>query len=86
MIKNIHTSARFRKDHKKLNMSGRYRMEKLYDIMKKIQIKNRDHALEGEWSHCRECHIEGDWILIYEIILKKEVIIFHRTGTHSELF
>ena len=44
----------------------------------------RDHALKGEYSDCRECHIEPDWLLIYFISEKK--VTFIRIGSHSDLF
>ncbi|OJW13165.1 MAG: hypothetical protein BGO49_19915 [Planctomycetales bacterium 71-10] len=44
----------------------------------------RDHALTGPWSGCRDCHVEPDWILIYEVTPTE--LILHRTGTHSDLF
>jgi mRNA interferase YafQ len=44
----------------------------------------RDHALEGEWTGHRECHLEPDWLLIYRIA--GEEITFERTGTHADLF
>jgi len=43
-----------------------------------------DHKLSGIFKLRRECHIEPDWLLIYKI--EKKVIIFERTGTHSDLF
>lgn len=43
-----------------------------------------DHPLKGNWSDHRECHIGGDFLLIYR--LGADTIIFTRTGTHSELF
>ena len=43
-----------------------------------------DHKLSGIYKFRRECHIEPDWLLIYKI--KDKVIIFERTGTHSDLF
>lgn len=43
-----------------------------------------DHALKGEWSDHRECHIGGDFLLIYQ--LDGNAINFVRAGTHSELF
>jgi len=48
----------------------------------------RDHPLRGEWADCRDCHIRGDWVLIYRIgkTPEGEELIFIRTGTHSELF
>lgn len=51
---------------------------------KVIPLRCRDHALSGNYSHHRECHIEPDWLLIYK--LEKDSIIFERTGTHSDLF
>ena len=44
----------------------------------------RPHQLSGEWKGVWECHIEADWLLIYEIT-EAEVLLI-RTGTHSELF
>ena len=43
-----------------------------------------DHALKGEWSDHRECHIGGDFLLIYQATENR--INFVRAGTHSELF
>ena len=44
-----------------------------------------DHELTGEWKGFRECHIGGDFLLIYELQADGE-IIFTRTGTHADLF
>ncbi|QQV75238.1 mRNA interferase toxin YafQ [Rickettsia tillamookensis] len=46
--------------------------------------KYRPHKLTGDHYPKWECHIEPDWLLIYEI--KKDIIILYRTGTHSDLF
>lgn len=43
-----------------------------------------DHALQGKWRDHRDCHVGGDWILIYK--LTEAEVIFVRTGTHSDLF
>lgn len=47
-----------------------------------------DHALKGEWADYRECHIGGDFLLIYQLQGTgiNEVVIFVRTGAHAELF
>ena len=46
--------------------------------------RNRDHALSGNWSGYRECHVRPDLLLIYE---KAEgVLRLIRLGSHSELF
>jgi len=48
--------------------------------------KYRDHQLKGRLSDFRECHIKGDWLLIYRIIEDKLVLSLHGTGTHADLF
>lgn len=51
-----------------------------------LPAKNKDHALTGNYSGCRECHIQPDWLLIYEISNKELILYLTRTGTHSDLF
>ncbi len=45
-----------------------------------------DHSLTGDWRDHRECHIGGDFLLIYLLDEDKDLVVFVRTGTHSELF
>ena len=85
----------FLKDWTSLVHSGRYDMRRLKEVMM-LLIGNEaplgpewlDHALTGEWSDHRECHVGGDFLLIYT--LRKagghELIVFTRVGTHSQLF
>ena len=49
-----------------------------------LDKKYRNHPLIGNYRNRMECHIESDWLLIYK--LDSDVIIFERTGTHSDLF
>lgn len=48
----------------------------------------RDHPLKGPWSGYRECHIGGDFLLIYELSETSGAgeIVFVRAGTHADLF
>lgn len=48
--------------------------------------KNKDHALTGNWTGHRECHILPDWLLIYRIEDGVLILTLSRTGTHSDLF
>ena len=48
--------------------------------------KYRDHQLKGRLSHLRECHIMGDWLLIYRKFEDKLILSLHSTGTHTDLF
>jgi mRNA interferase YafQ len=44
-----------------------------------------DHELKGsEWEGARECHIGGDFLLVYEDT--DDLITFVDLGSHSELF
>ena len=47
-----------------------------------------DHPLKGDWADHRECHIGGDFLLIYRLQKSgaQEQIIFTRAGTHADLF
>jgi len=80
----------FKKDLKLLEKRGKY-MDKIYDIVADLiwgdplPIRCREHKLHGDWDGFTECHIEGDWIMIY-ITDNVEKISFSRTGTHSDLF
>lgn len=49
-----------------------------------LPAKQKDHKLIGNFKARRECHIEPDWLLIYKI--EDDIIIFERTGSHSDLF
>jgi mRNA interferase YafQ len=53
-------------------------------MQQQLDPKHRYHQLVGNYKGYRECHIESDWLLIYKI--DGDVIIFERTGTHSDLF
>jgi len=55
---------------------------------KRLNRKYKDHALKGEWLGFRECHIEGDWLLVYKIDEDRDgaIITFYATGSHADLF
>jgi len=48
--------------------------------------ERHNHPLHGEWEGSLDCHIQGDWVLIYEIDPVAHTVTFHHTGTHSDLF
>ena len=84
----------FIKDWERLSRSGRYDMRRLKEVMLLIIANDGplgpewlDHPLKGEWADHRECHIGGDFLLIYEHRGgASEMVIFVRAGTHAELF
>ena len=45
-----------------------------------------DHQLTGNLKDFRECHIESDWLLMYQIIKDELIITATSTGSHSDIF
>lgn len=85
----------FLKDWQRLSHSGRYDMNRLKEAMSLLIANNGplpaewlDHPLAGDWDGHRECHIGGDFLLIYTLddAGKHGLVVFVRSGTHSELF
>lgn len=84
-------TSRFKKDYKLALRRGR-EIGLLDEIIRTLARgealpeRNRDHALTGEWTGHRECHILPDWLLIYRIEGDLLVLTLARTGSHSDLF
>ena len=67
-------------------------MDKLFEVIDilangdALDAKYRGHDLTGNYKGTRECHIEPNRLLIYEIYEDVLVLMLYRMGTHSELF
>lgn len=67
-------------------------MNKLIAVLDKLSKgeplppHNRDHQLTGTLSDFRECHIEPDWLLMYQIFNDELILSATATGSHSDLF
>ena len=87
----VKTTGQFQKDYK-LAMRRGQKIELLDQIIvmlargEPLPAKYRDHALTGNWTGHRECHIQSDWLLIYRIENGVLVLTLTRTGSHSDLF
>lgn len=89
-------TEQFSKDWERLSRSGRYDMHRLEAVMLLLIANDGplgpewlDHPIKGEWLGTRECHIGGDFLLIYRIdgdAGRSSAVVFTRTGTHAELF
>ncbi|WP_323834986.1 type II toxin-antitoxin system YafQ family toxin [Photorhabdus africana] len=86
-------TKQFGKDWQRLSRSGRYDMHRLKSVVmlliandSPLGAEYKDHELIGDWAGFRECHIGGDFLLIYLLDEQKNAIEFVRTGTHAELF
>ena len=85
----IHYTAGFKKDYRR--WKGHDDVVRLFQTVTVLLANQqdlppslRDHKLVGRLSHCRECHLQPNLLLIYEIAA--DTIIFHRLCNHSELF
>jgi len=94
-IRDVLKTRQFLKDWDRLSTSGRYDLNRLNEAMLLLVSGNSslgpewlDHPLSGEWQDHRECHVGGDFLLIYRFDMdgKTEKVVFVRAGTHSELF
>lgn len=69
-----------KKDIKKASKQGK-NIDLLFDVVdqlsegKKLDKKYKDHKLSGDYEGKRECHIEPDFLLIYELS-EKEIILY----------
>lgn len=91
MIYEVKFTNQFKRDLKLAKKQGK-NIDKLFDVIstiaegKKLDEKYRDHNLSGDYAGCRECHVEPDWLLVYEVMGNVLVLMIYRVGTHSELF
>ena len=87
----IRYQSAFKKDYKRIKKRG-YDTRLLGEVVglladgQPLPREYRDHALSGDYSGCRECHITPDWLLVYEVVERELVLYLMRTGTHSDLF
>ena len=87
----IKFTSQFKKDLKLAKKQGRD-LDGLFAVIEKLaagkalDAKYKDHPLSGNYKDCRECHVESDWLLVYEIFKNTLVLMLYRAGSHSELF
>ncbi|MDE6094822.1 type II toxin-antitoxin system YafQ family toxin [Bacteroides acidifaciens] len=89
-MKELKPTSQYKKDYKRFRNNPK-KLEKLFDILellrqeKPIPEENRPHPLTGDYAGHMECHIEGDFLLIW-FDPHSDVISLVRLGSHSELF
>lgn len=90
-MKEIKSGKQFKKDLKKFANQPKKLMELYYFIDtylrtgESIPEKYRAHMLHGDYVGHMECHIEGDFLLIW-IDETSNIVKLIRVGSHSELF
>ena len=85
----VRYSTKFKRDFKVCAKRG-YNLKRLQNVIDILRVpdslppKNIDHNLTGNYAGYRECHVEPDWLLIYQ--QTETELLLYRTGTHSDLF
>jgi mRNA interferase YafQ len=90
----IDRAAAFKGDYKRAKASPRHRqdVDRLVSGVVDLLVADqdfphlsRDHALVGDWSRYRECHLKPDLLRIYRKP-DVETVRLARLGSHSDLF
>jgi len=87
----IKFTSQFKKDVRLAKKQNKD-LDKLFEIVNTLanghalETKYRDHELSGSYKGVRECHVEPDWLLVYEIRNDVLVLMLYRLGSHAELF
>ena len=84
-------SKAFHKDWERLGRFGRFDLKRLKEVMLLLIANDAplgpewfDHPLKGDWADHRECHVGGDFLLIYSADDRQTTFV--RAGTHADLF
>ena len=84
-------SKRFEKDMKRCQKRG-YNMQLIKDAIMllaetgTLPSEYKPHQLHGDRKGQWECHIQPNWLLIWEQREQELILVMLNTGTHSDLF
>ena len=89
----IKSTSNFNKDLRKVYKQGK-NISKLTYIVEKLangenlDEKYKNHKLTDDkyYKDCFECHIESDWLLVYQYNNDELILLLISTGSHSDLF
>jgi len=89
-MKKIFPSGQYKKDYKRYRNQPHkiVALAKIIDMLandQPIPAEYLPHRLHGQYKGCMECHIGGDFLLIW-IDETNDIIELVRLGSHSELF
>lgn len=83
---------KYQKSLKKIQRSGKISIEVIEKVVEIIASGNdlpskyRDHQLKGELYEYRECHIQNDLLLVYQIKQSLLILVLVDIGSHSYIF
>lgn len=91
----VKRSKKYDRSFKRLKISGKLKpaiLKNLYRAInsisrgEKLDQKFMDHALWGQYVGHRECHVQGDLLLVYKIEKDVLILLLADMGSHSYLF
>ena len=87
----IERTNQFKRDYKRIKKRNYdlAKLEKVISILlngESLPENYKPHPLSGNYKNTMECHITGNWLLIYTINVREQILILIRTGTHADLF
>lgn len=91
-MRTIERTSQFKRDYKRESRGQRGaslddRLASIVEALARnqpLEARHHDHALSGEWSDHRDCHVKPDLILIYQKPDDATLRLI-RLGSHSEL-
>lgn len=89
----IKFTSEFKKHYKKVKKQGKD-INKLKMVVAKLankeeldeKYKNHMLTISKHYKNCGECHIEPDWLLVYQYEEEQLILLLVTTGSHSEIF
>lgn len=84
-------SNKFKKALKKCHKRG-LDIEQLQDVLKILEEEGalpsefKPHKLSGKFQGNWECHIQPDWLLVWEQRDEELILLLIDTGSHFDLF
>ena len=80
-MRTIQPTKAYRRDYRRIKSNSRYInidgfLNPVLEMLthnRPLPVRNRDHALSGNWSDCRECHVRPDLLLIYMKVAADEL-------------
>ena len=89
-MKQLQPTTQYRKDLKRYK-NNPAKLAALAEILKKLKNEQpipaqyRPHLLQGNYKGCMECHVQGDFLLVW-MDEERNIVELVRFGSHSELF
>ena len=87
----LKVTGEFKQDLKRCQKRGLV-LDELWSVIDKLlngetlDDRYRVHLLHGNRKGQWECHIQPDWLLIWEQHEQELILVMLNTGTHSDLF